>query len=313
MPDNHNSAEIYEVLLTVGLAERLGVPTNVTEKDLSEKLSGVGETTVREEERAPVGIAVLLKDVKRAAAGRGIERVDWTGGGERSSHGTAADLQVTFSDGELLGYQLKSVGSGLGTMRNPYNDELMRQVGTNSDDITVPAFRASLDLAAEIFGARAVATIADFRQLYRFTKSGRNAAKLEDFKVRAKEIYEPVKAQLCERFCAAFNGLSGQRRAEVMLGLMGMVHGEPLHLLVHDDNAARALSHEDLAQFLRRSNLTASVNTNNSLVVLVAGVEDQIMFRLNSSASNSQGVSPPCWRIFYGAAAEVLLDELASG
>lgn len=308
MPENHGPAELYEILVARILGDSLGLETNVTDVVVEEKQLLAADRGPREELRAPIGAGVLRKYFELLSPARNVRAVTWTGGGARSSYGSAADLEVVTNDGEVFGFQLKSVGTGLGTMRNPYNDVLLRRVNVDASEIVGVALSECLDAIRDYFpdGTPDPSTFAQLYSLRSAMPKDQNRAEME---ARAKAAYQPTKRKLCEAFVEGFNSLPNDRRSELMSELMGIEEGKNLELLVHDDRGCRLLSHSELANSLREFDLIATVNTDNSLVI---GAFGKSYFRLNSSASNAQGVSSPAWRIFYLPDAESLFVDLAS-
>ena len=310
MPENHAAAEYYELLVAHEVAVILGVPVNVDEASIRKGEDAAGPGASRESQRAPDGAVALVSHLSQMVPRVSPLEVVWTGGGARSSSGTAADIEIAVGTGKHpIGYQLKSVGAGLGTMRNPYNETLMALVGADSSEITDRALAQTLGLIESMFGSEVCQGIESFSQVYSFSKKIADPKQKEAFRRRAKEEYEPVKAELVGLFCEAFNAMAIQEKADLMLGLMGVVPGQPLFMLVHDDAGARIMSHHQLADFLKQEDLRAEPQTRNSLKIFANELE---AFRLNSSASNGQGISTPAWRVFYGSGANQLLTVLAS-
>jgi hypothetical protein len=95
-----------------------------------------------------------------------------------------------------------------------------------------------------------------------------------------------------------------------MLNLMGIEEGREVYLSIHDEGGIRVLDHDELAQFLENCELMADVYASGNAVIVSA--DGKQMFRMNASAANTQGMSAPCFRVFYGTGAEALMREARS-
>lgn len=306
MPTNHPAAEVYEVLVTLGLGDYFGIETNVSNELVQTKVNLAEDRAEREIQRAPTAVEKLSRYLNALGEDGKPVAITWTGGGAGSSFGTAADLEIEVADGRILGFQLKSVGTGLGTMRNPYNDVLMKRVGADSSSITRAALSDCLGAIEGYLPKGQKPT--SFAQLFAIRKAMEKNEKRREMELLAKEAYEPVKLKLCQKFTDAFNSLDPEARATLMTELMGVEEGSSLTLVVHDEKQCRILSHHGLVETLREFDLNAKVKSANSLLI---GSGNKDYFRLNSSAANGQGISPPAWRIFYCSDSETLLKDLA--
>jgi hypothetical protein len=181
----------------------------------------------------------------------------------------------------------------------------MSAVGGSADDLEFDAF-VECRATAVVVAGEAASSVTTFGQLYRFSKTLPEPL-LDELKQRAKETYSPYKRRICEAFAQAFNALPTRARSEVILNLMGFAQDEEVYLSVHDDRGHRILDHHELAEFLAQREITAIVNDSGNAAILRVGGKD--FFRLNASAANTQGLSPPCFRAFYMGGAEDLLRE----
>lgn len=299
MPTNHPNATYYELLVAQKISFDLSIRSNVSNRDVEDARLAANSQRSREEERAPIAASTIARHASREL-GDPLVRVEWSGGGRRSATGDAADLRLHSCGAATVSYQLKSVGGkGLGTLRNPYATTLFGKLNLSTqclDDALAAANRllASGDLPEQ----------ASWAQLYRTSK-----ALPANVKTGLKSQFQPAKGKMCSAVCSGFNALPPDERANLCLDLMGIVPGQRLFLSLHNDAGFKILAHRDLKTRIAQRELTATPDPGgNSLKI---GEGEREYFRLNASASNTQGMSPPCFRVFYLPDAEGLLLEVS--
>lgn len=282
------NAFYFEVLVAHTVAGILAVPTNV-DRDRLVSMAGLEN---REPARAVKASELIGRHVRRSK--RVPREVIWIGAAH-SARGIAADIRVDFADGTRSHYQLKSVISGKGTIRNLGLESLEQYFAVDLHPLVARALRSVIRRTASTSGERG-SRVASFGML-RTSRSQLKGAKLTRYDAVAKVAYAPYKRRMTEMLTSAFNDLPLRQRSKVVLEMLGIVTGEETYLVIHDRYSPRLYSTEKLVTYLGRGDLHAeSQPPGNSLVIRT---KDTRLFRLNSSATNHQGLSDPCARLFF--------------
>ena len=286
----------FEVLVVSKLAKALGVAAvNVDRQVVKEKRAAASNPS-KEELRSVQASADIVTQFR--TLNRTPVSVVWTGGGVRSSVGTAADLEIHCQDSQrgAEGYQLKSVKNGFGTVRQAYLGAIASHLGVARETVSPRALKACKRAGKRGLGDR-LDDVSSFAQM----KAVRDSLKKSDprraaFEQATKKAYTPFKKDVLDWFTESFNSADISVRRDYVRQIMGVVPGSPLWLSITDDRGHAIYSHKGLAKRVARAQLTAKVQTPNSLHIFV---NDVAILRVNSSAANGQGWSQPCLRFFY--------------
>lgn len=291
--------EYLERLIARRLSERLGVPTNVEEEEVwRHRLTLTDETrATREEERAiPSAFLIERHILDQDLEPTLVERV----GDARSATGIPADLRIEFASGDEAMIQVKSVGSGTGTARNLGMTVVERLTGLELDEFRARALAATLEVAriqkvsieAQSFGAlhRATKQLPDEQQTM--------------FLLLAKEAYAPFKLELTNALVRSFNEMDAETQVDFVCDILGWeriggANPRTSRLtLLCTDAGERLVSSAAIEDKIRQGGLVAERydDRGNSLVIRNA---EYRLLRMNSTATNAQGISNPAVRVFF--------------
>lgn len=295
MPEGPGDGFYFEVLVARDVASMLDLPTNVSDT-LVRSMATAGS---REIDRAPLAANLIVAHI--AELGAEPSGISWVGE-TRSASGVAADIRVDLVNRPRIHYQLKSVGAGTGTVRNLGVASLQTKFRLDLQPLVREAF-SKVQLA--VFGLPHGPKNATSFGALRTHRTQLDGMELAEYDRLAKAAFEPFKIRMTGLLEAAFNRMSAKDRSTLVLDLLGIVTGENTFLLIHDRRGPRLLSSERLVTYLSASDLRAELQSpGNSLTI---ATKDTRLFRLNSSATNHQGLSDPCARLFYLPGAEELL------
>lgn len=300
---SYADASYFEKLVSTDLAQRFGVASNVSDRDLASSRMGAERNRGREELRAPVTATYLENHLRDLSVV--VTRVNWVGG-RRGADGSAVDLEVELDARKPVGYQLKSVKAGDGTMKNIGRDTIERWLKIDLNDLShaalVDVVTALEPLKISGLDSSSFSALRTVRDRLHDDDPGL----CDRLERTAKKAYEPHKYLMTKLLADAFNAAGPERRVAFVLNALSFVEDNEEYLLIHDDRGPHLFDVRALVGHVRSIALTAEVRPpGNSFFVLGDAVR---LFRVNSSAANHQGLSTLCARAFFQGGGALLTN-----